>query len=50
MWLAEGTGKAVRPKAGDVAGRVRALLEDPAYCAKHRAGPQLTWAPCKGFA
>ena len=40
----------MRQKAGDVVGRVRVLLEDPAYCAEHRADPQLTWAPYKGFA
>ena len=45
-----GRGKAMRQKAGDVVGRVRVLLEDPAYCAEHTADPQLTWAPYKGFA
>lgn len=45
-----GIGKAVRQKTGDVVGQVRVLLEDPAYCAAHRADPQLTWAPYKGFA
>ena len=45
-----GIGKAVRQKTGDVVGQVRVLLEDPAYCATHRADPQLTWAPYKGFA
>ena len=45
-----GIGKAVRQKTGDVVGQVRVLLEDPAYSAAHRADPQLTWAPYKGFA